>query len=137
MGAWSDVNDVFDRSSPQPQSGASVYRSYCEHNNPIEYTICPGCRAARERRSEARYRDYRNRKTRTFTFVNSASTSEGALGVRAGDVFVDLKWAQSPRELRHAYYKLARRLHPDKAGGSTPLFQKLRQLYELRLAEFP
>ena len=29
---WGDVNDVFDRSSPQPQCSASVYRSYCDRH---------------------------------------------------------------------------------------------------------
>jgi DnaJ-class molecular chaperone len=48
----------------------------------------------------------------------------------------DADFKNSSEELKQEYKKLARKMHPDKEGGDTKLFQKLSQLYNILTEKF-
>tara|TARA_R110002051_G_C8330765_1_gene436573 strand:- start:110 stop:325 length:216 start_codon:yes stop_codon:yes gene_type:complete len=56
--------------------------------------------------------------------------------IRENDRFSTLKKSNSSEELKQEYKKLARKMHPDKEGGDTKLFQKLSQLYNILTEKF-
>ncbi len=121
----------------------NIYKSYCPHNNPIYLThFCPGCRRVRELQQQKRYDNYWSNKripieeffTNYFKMYDPSLTSEDKLKIRDNDKFASLKRSNSEEELKKEYYKLAKKLHPDK-GGTTKLFQKLQQIYNLLLAK--
>ena len=116
-----------------------IYQSYCIHGNPIHYSFCPGCRAMKQQQERQKYDDYWRRNISinfkeyfndTFTMFDPSLTSEDKLKVRQNDTFYHLKKSNSQEDLKKEYYKLAKKLHPDK-GGTTKLFQKLQQIYNL------
>jgi hypothetical protein len=52
------------------------------------------------------------------------------------DTFYHLKKSDSAEDLKKEYYKLAKQLHPDKPTGSTKLFQKLKQIYDILMEKY-
>ena len=90
----------------------NIYKAYCSHGNPIYYPFCPGCRAEKRKKSPE------------------------VIKIRTDDKFFKLKKSNSQEELKKEYYKLCKKFHPDKPNGSTKLFQKLQQIYELLLRQF-
>jgi|DEB0MinimDraft_6_1074348.scaffolds.fasta_scaffold65926_2 hypothetical protein len=123
-----------------------LYPEYCNHGNPIYYmAFCPGCRAMKEKQQQKRYESYW-RKNRIpieeffanmFKFFDPSLQAESKLEIRPDDKFATLKKSTSQEELNKNYKKLARRYHPDKPNGSTKMFQKLAQLYELLKLKIP
>ncbi len=123
-----------------------IYPSYCQHGNPIYImSFCPGCRAIKEKEQEIRYTQYWKSHripieeffSNMFKFFDPSLQAESKLEVRQNDKFATLKKSKSQEELSKNYKKLARCYHPDKPSGSTKLFQKLAQLYELLKLKIP
>ncbi len=110
---------------------------YCRHGQP-SYAICHRCRCENR---EKRYEDYCKKKRINFMkyfndqydyyFNNPSLQTENVMEPRPDDKFIKLKKSNSQEELKKEYHKLAKKLHPDKPTGSTKLFQKLSQIYEL------
>lgn len=102
-----------------------LYPQYCQHNNPIWYTNCPGCRIEKEILAEKRYEEYWRKKGRfdPFTLLFDNEPEEEV------EEFAPLKRSNSEEELKKSFYKLSRIYHPDK-GGDTSMFQKLNSLYQ-------
>jgi hypothetical protein len=122
----------------------NIYNQYCPHGNPIYYSLCPACLEDKQRKQQARCESYYTKKhisfmryfTDTFSFTNPSIQSPNVVRVRNNDKFYGLKKSNSQEQLRKEYYKLAKKLHPDKPSGSTKLFQKLQQIYQLLLRQY-
>jgi len=81
-----------------------------------------------EKREQERYNQYCRSKHKSFDpFGLLPDESECD---DENDMFQPLRKSNSHEELRRAYHKLARQLHPDKPQGSTLHFQELRKVYE-------
>ena len=124
----------------------NIYNEYCVHGNPIYYSMCPGCMAEREKKREQRYNKYFREKTFNFIkyfneqfnyhFTDPSVQAPDEIKIRKEDKFYHLKKSNSQEELKKNYFKLAKQYHPDKKTGSTQLFQKLSEIYELLLRQF-
>ena len=121
-----------------------VYGSqlYCKHNCP-NYHKCYRC--LDEKNDEIMSRWYRSQELKFQQFINSlhgfmfiAPDPEkiNKIKIRENDRFSTLKKSNSSEELKQEYKKLARKMHPDKEGGDTKLFQKLSQLYNILTEKF-
>tara|TARA_R110002096_G_scaffold204919_3_gene390657 strand:- start:991 stop:1320 length:330 start_codon:yes stop_codon:yes gene_type:complete len=108
--------------------------------------MCPGCMAEREKKREQRYNKYFREKTFNFIkyfneqfnyhFTDPSVQAPDEIKIRKEDKFYHLKKSNSQEELKKNYFKLAKQYHPDKKTGSTQLFQKLSEIYELLLRQF-
>lgn len=115
---------------------------YCHHGQP-SYATCYRCRCEKR---EDQYRKYCEKKRINFMkyfneqfnyyFNNPSLQTENVMEPRKDDKFIKLKKSSSHEELKKEYHKLAKKYHPDKPTGSTKLFQKLSQIYELLLRQF-
>ena len=125
-----------------------IYKSYCIHGQPIHYSnFCSGCRAMKEAQRDKLTEEYYKEKHKHFNFkkyfneqynyyfTNPSIEVEQKIKIRENDKFASLKRSNSEDELKKSYYKLCRKLHPDK-GGSTKLMAKLNQLYDILRSQF-
>lgn len=124
----------------------NIYKEYCSHGNPIYYSsFCPGCREQRKKKDQI-YQKYWEDKRINFMryfndqydyyFTDPSIKSPEVIKIRQDDKFYKLKKSNSQEQLKKEYYKLAKKYHPDKPDGSTKLFQKLQQIYQLLLRQF-
>ena len=82
------------------------------------------------RRREEIYERYCRSKHRSFDpFGLLPEESEFQDDDDENDMFQPLRKSNSHEELRRAYHKLARQLHPDKPQGSTQHFQEPQKVY--------
>ena len=115
---------------------------YCKHNCP-NYHKCYRCEDDKHRdimekwykKQELRFKQFVN-SLHGFCFVSPDPQSIEKVQVRENDKFSKLKKSNSQEELKQEYHKLAKKYHPDKEGGSTKLFQKLSQLYNILTEKF-
>ena len=107
-----------------------LYPTHCIHGNPIYHPFCPGCMDDREKRQQERYNQYCQAKHKSFDPFRMLESNEESDCDDENDMFQPLRKSNSQEELRRAYHKLARQLHPDKPQGSTLHFQELRRVYE-------
>ena len=110
-----------------------LYPTHCIHNNPIGHPFCPGCMDDRSKLQQERYNQYCRSKHKSFDpfgMFGSNEESEFQDDEEEDDMFQPLRKSNSQEELRRAYHKLARQLHPDKPQGSTLHFQELQKVYE-------
>lgn len=115
---------------------------YCRHGQP-SYATCYRCRCEKR---EDQYRKYCEKKRINFMkyfnqqynyyFNDPSLHTENVMEPRKDDKFIKLKKSSSHEELKKEYHKLAKKYHPDKPTGSTKLFQKLSQIYQLLLRQF-
>ena len=115
---------------------------YCRHGQP-SYVTCYRCRCEKR---EDQYRKYCEKKRINFMkyfnqqynyyFNDPSLQTENVMEPRKDDKFIKLKKSSSHEELKKEYHKLAKKYHPDKPTGSTKLFQKLSQIYQLLLRQF-
>jgi len=115
---------------------------YCRHGQP-SYVTCYRCRCEKR---EVQYRKYCENKRINFMkyfnqqynyyFNDPSLQTENVMEPRKDDKFIKLKKSSSHEELKKEYHKLAKKYHPDKPTGSTKLFQKLSQIYQLLLRQF-
>ena len=71
-----------------------------------------------------------------FMFISPDPNKINKIKIRSNDKFVTLKKSNSSEELKFEYRRLSKKMHPDKEGGSTAMFQKLSQLYTILLEKF-
>ena len=102
-----------------------IYKTHCSHGNPISYSMCPSCAVERQQKKDINYKD-------TFNYDPKDASDEPKLP----DQFIPLKRSKSQEQLKKEYHKLARKIHPDKPGGDTSLFQRLQNIYERLLFKF-
>ena len=110
---------------------------YCKHNQPA-YQTCYSCQSEKREltmrewylKQEERFRKFIGG---GFTFNQPDTREINKLNIRADDKFTSLKRSKSEEELKHHYKKLALKYHPDKASGSTRIFQALNQVYSMLL----
>lgn len=124
----------------------NIYKEYCSHGNPIYYSFCPGCREEKRKKREEIYEKYWEDKRINFMkyfndqydyyFTDPSIKSPEVIKIRKDDKFFKLKKSNSQEELKKEYYKLCKKFHPDKPNGSTKLFQKLQQIYDILLRQF-
>jgi len=121
-----------------------IYKEYCKHGNPIYYSACPGCQLEKQRKDNLYYDTYLKKISFNFKkyfsdnffFVNPSVNSDKEIYLRKNDKFHKLKKSNSQEELRREYFRLAKIYHPDKEAGSTKIFQKLSQIYNLLMEQF-
>ena len=104
---------------------------YCPHGQPT-YHPCYKCK------EETRQR-YCNKKVNMkdfWEFLFPDPQRNTKVKVRENDKFYKLKKSNSAEELKKEYYTLAKQYHPDKPSGSTKLFQKLKQIYDILLEKY-
>jgi len=116
--------------------------AYCNHGQPC-YHKCYKC--LDEKNDEIMSRWYRSQELKFQHFINSLHgfmfispdpNKINKIQVRSNDKFVTLKKSNSSEELKFEYRRLSKKMHPDKEGGSTAMFQKLSQLYTILLEKF-
>jgi len=125
-----------------------IYKSHCIHGQPIYYqNFCIGCRAIKQAKRDKLCEEYYKEKHKHFDFkkyfneqynyyfTNPSVEVADKIKIRENDKFASLKRSNSEDELKKTYYKLSRKLHPDK-GGSTKLMAKLNQLYDILKTQF-
>ena len=118
----------------------NIYKNYCSHGNPVGYSMCPGCAVEKQEKKDINYIKYMQEKTKffwqyykdTFNYDPKDASDEPKLP----DEFIPLKRSKSQEQLKKEYHKLARKIHPDKPGGDTSLFQRLQNIYERLLFKF-
>jgi len=121
--------------------GEGIYHS-CRHG---QQGFCLSCKHDKE---EMLKNKWRRRQEHTiynfikhiikdnFTYSVPDKREINKLNLRVDDKFTYLKRSTSQEELRKEYFKLAKKYHPDKATGSTRVFQALTQVYEMLLQKF-
>ena len=115
---------------------------YCKHNCP-NYHKCYRCEEEKNkdimdkwyRKQELKFQQFIN-SIHGFIFIAPDPEKINKIKVRDNDRFSTLKKSNSSEELKQEYKKLARKMHPDKEGGDTKLFQKLSQLYNILTEKF-
>ena len=115
---------------------------YCKHNQPC-YHKCYRCEEEKHDINMNRWYRIQEEKFRKlinhlhgFVFFEPDPRKLSKIQVRKDDKFSTLKKSNSSEELKQEYKKLARKMHPDKKGGDTKLFQKLSQLYNILTEKF-
>jgi len=126
---------------------SDIYKDYCQHGNPIYYSGCPHCHFEKQQKDNINYKKYLKKisfnfkkyfnKQYDYYFVDPSLQTENVIKPRKDDKFIKLKKSNSQEELKREYYKLAKHYHPDKPTGSTHLFQKLTQIYNLLKSTLP
>lgn len=116
---------------------------YCHHNNYL--SSCYKCKHERDEIQKKKWdaKQYEKYK-RLFNHIHNLGyeflfpdpVREEKVKIRKDDKFVKLKKSNSQEELKKEYFKLAKKMHPDKPSGSTKLFQKLKQLYDILKEQF-